>query len=530
MNGDLRLATLSLSTADVAVLVWGKTLQVSGKLGSLSLSNDAQDPTRGEVFRQILSIEGQNFAEFRYQTYDPDEAGYNGIKSTVSLTTASLKLHFLEQPLHDIYFFLVKFARLKGLYDAATQAAVQSAPQMDRMHFDISVKSPIVVIPFDPVNSQDSLVLRLGEITARNKSEVAENKISASLTGIQLVSHIRYGDELSTLKIIDDINVTAEVTQAVNVDRTQVFDIPDNQVCDIRQLYFIISYLVQVAVKISDVKLHLTQVQYIVLMNLAQSIPRVLAGAPEGYAQAESAASSVTTPLTTPDPDSSQSAGLAPELIINLKDGIIWPTVDLVVAVNSVKLHLYDGNATTVANLKEHGITRFALNQSELRLKMLSDSSGEAQVVLKSFTMSNTRAGQTRFREIIPAAHHDRNQFMVLYTTSGGTNGSSLAIVTIDSPQVIFAVDPIFALVDFFTSFNSTAPSTQSEPIEAAPTQEPQSQSSFDFRLDLHDVSINVLENDSNPETQSIILTIKQIMLSQQVRFIYYSLEHLAKS
>ncbi len=230
MNGPASLATLSLSTADVAVLVLAKALRVSGKLGSLSLTNDADVYDVSHDFGQILSIEGQNLAEFRYQTYDPDEAGYNGIKSTVSLTTASLKLHFLEQPLHDIYLFLVKFARLKGLYDAATQAAVQSAPEMDRMQFEVSVKSPIVVFPFDPVTSRDTLVLRLGEITASNSSKADKNKMTAGLHGIQLVSNIHYDEALSTLKIIDDINVAADIVQVVGVDRSQIYDVPDTQV------------------------------------------------------------------------------------------------------------------------------------------------------------------------------------------------------------------------------------------------------------------------------------------------------------
>ncbi|KAF9044538.1 vacuolar protein sorting-associated protein 13 [Hymenopellis radicata] len=475
MNGPASLATLSLSTADVAVLVLAKALRVSGKLGSLSLTNDADVyGASHHDFGQILSIEGQNFAEFRYQTYNPDEAGYNGIKSTVSLTTASLKLHFLEQPLHDIYLFLVKFARLKGLYDAATQAAVQSAPEMDRMQFEVSVKSPIVVFPFDPVTSRDTLVLRLGEITASNSSKADKNKITAGLHGIQLVSNIHYDEALSTLKIIDDINVAADIVQVVGVDRSQVYDVPDTQV----------------SITISDVRLHLTQVQYGILMKLAQSIPKILAGAPEGYAQAESSAS--------------QESLIVPASVR------AWSAVDLVIVVDAVKLHLYDESATTTANLKEHGITRFALNRSELRLKMLSDGSMEAQVVFKSFTMSNTRPGQTKFREIIPATQHDRNQFMVLYTMSGGPDSSSLAII-------IFAVDPVFALVKFFTSYTPDAPiEIQDERDDAPVDRMDKAQSTFDFRLDLHDVSINVLENDANPETQSIKLNVKQVMLSQQ--------------
>lgn len=280
------------------------------------------------------------------------------------------------------------------------------------------------------------------------------------------------------------------------------------------------------AVKISDVKLQLTQVQYGLLMGLSQAIPRVLVGAPEGDAQAES----VTSPAVKPPVESDSGTPLVdlqPEL--RTVDGASrnWTTLDLVVSIDAVKLRLFDGQASTEDSLKDHGIVRFALNDSTLRFKMLSDGAGEAQVVLKSFTMGNTRPGNSKFREIIPAAQHERNQFMVLYTMSGGQNNPSLAIVTIDSPQVIFAVEPVIALLGFFTSAFSapdvnpqqSAQISQAEgevlTTEQAP---PSSQSRLDFRVDLHDVSISILENDADADSQAIQLSINQILLSQQVR------------
>jgi len=196
-----------------------------------------------------------------------------------------------------------------------------------------------------------------------------------------------------------------------------------------------------------------------------------------------------------------------------------WTTIDLVVTVNAVKLHLYDSFATAESNLKQHGIARFALNNNTLRLKMLSDGAGEAQVVLKSFTMSNTRPGNSKFREIIPAAQHDRNQFMVLYTMSGGPQAAALAILTVDSPHIIFAVDPVIALLEFFTSaFAGPRILTPTEQeFSQADVVEVKNQTAFDFRVDLHDVSVSVLESDADPESQAIKLSVNQILLSQQV-------------
>lgn len=151
---------------------------------------------------------------------------------------------------------------------------------------------------------------------------------------------------------------------------------------------------------------------------------------------------------------------------------------------------------------------------------MLSDSATEAEVVLKSFTMSNTRPGNTKFREIIPAAQHTRNQVMVLYTASGGADNSAMAVATVDSPQVIFSVEPIIGLLEFFMSaFKHETPlaelDTSEDAREAAPTQA--LSPTMDFRIDLHDVSVSVLEDDTDVNTRAIRLGIRKAFLSQQV-------------
>lgn len=205
-------------------------MSVAGRLGSLALSDDSPGPVSHPDFKEILSIEGNNFAEFKYQTFDPSEEGYKGIKTSVSLSTASVKLYFLEKPLHDIYLFLIKLAKLKGIYDAATTVAVQRASEIERMQFEISIKSPIVVFPSDTTKSKDVLVMRLGEISAHNKYDDTVNKILASLRGIQLVSRIYYDDQPSILKIIDDIDITSDIVQTSGIDRSHDLDYPDTQV------------------------------------------------------------------------------------------------------------------------------------------------------------------------------------------------------------------------------------------------------------------------------------------------------------
>ena len=250
---------------------------------------------------------------------------------------------------------------------------------------------------------------------------------------------------------------------------------------------------------------------------LSQSIPRVFTVPTDihdsilsttiGHTPAESSASLV--PL----------ANLQPELRTpsSVEGTSAWTSVDLFIAIGAVKLHLYDSQATSASNLKDHGIAKFALNDNSLKAKTLSDGALEAQVIMKSFTMSNTRPGNSKFREIIPAAQHDRNQLEVLYTVSGGADRSALAVATVESPHIIFAIEPVIALLEFFGSVAGQTP--VQDPVterDTSPTS-PSSTSALAFRFDLHDASISILEDDSDSETQAIQLTVKQILLSQQV-------------
>ncbi|CDO71578.1 hypothetical protein BN946_scf184911.g48 [Trametes cinnabarina] len=503
INDDVRIATLSLSTAYVAILLRANTMRINGRLGSLALNDDSPIQTAAPDFKQILSIEGDNFADFTYQTYDPeDRETYPGVKSSISLTTGSLKVHYLEHSLHDAYLFFMKLAKLKGLYDAATEAAVQKASEIERMQFNVSISTPIVVFPADAQRSLDVLTLRLGSLKAHNEYRNDDDRIVAGLHGIQLTSCLHYDDEPSVLKIVDDIDIDAEVTQSGHIDRTKDAIRPSTQV----------------SVKISDVRLHLTQSQYCLLIALSQSIPKVFADVPDSEL--------ISSPPETQSPDpadmqlvipgSTSSVDLKPELSPKPSPDNTppWPSVDLVVMVNAVKLHLYDALATKQANIKEHGIARFALNDNSLRLKTLSDGSLEAQVVLKSMTMNNTRHGQSKFREIMPAARHDRNQIMLLLTMSGGPNSTGLAVLTVDSPEVIFAVDPIISLLQFFSSAFLSEPEQPHDDtvVEQEEQHVNSSGPAVDFRVDLHDVSISVLEDDTNAESQAIRLVLKQLL------------------
>jgi vacuolar protein sorting-associated protein 13A/C len=296
-----------------------------------------------------------------------------------------------------------------------------------------------------------------------------------------------------------------------------------------------------VSINVSDIKLGLTQRQYCDLFALSQAVSRVVAPPPEsvpavGKPNLESTESSskkgaLNSSNTVAD---FEPANLEPEIALSPRRSI-YPTLDLELKIMTVKLQLFDDKALSEEDLRNCGIARFALHDNSVRFKMFSNGGGEAEVVLKSFTVNNTMPGPSKFREIIPAAKHDRNQFMVLFTMTGGKDNNSLAIITVESPKFLFTLEPLFALGNFFASAfvtpSSEEPADTSKPETTVKTKsesEPvasQPENPLAFRVDLNDVSVTLLESDTDANSQAIQLSIQQVMMSQQVRSLQESRE-----
>jgi vacuolar protein sorting-associated protein 13A/C len=173
----------------------------------------------------------------------------------------------------------------------------------------------------------------------------------------------------------------------------------------------------------------------------------------------------------------------------------------------------------------------------------------EAQFSQKTLSFSNTRAGNSVFRDIMPAAEHDGNQVyvtdhdrlfntdifrMVQYTQSGGSVKSSLAIVTVDSPRFTLAVEPLAALLEFAVSpFKKAAteedPATDPQVVEEPIEGPSDSRSSLAFRVEIIDSTVIVVADDTNLKSQAIQLSIKEVLVSQQ-GILALKLDHLGMS
>ncbi|PWN54382.1 hypothetical protein IE53DRAFT_157097 [Violaceomyces palustris] len=551
-NDGSLLATLTLSTADVAVLLRGNSLRVAARLGSLLLVDNAQRDFADPQFKKLLSIQGDELADFTYETFDiEDEASYPGYDSSIWLRSGSLRFTFLEEPVRDLLEFFGKFARMKAVYDAATLAASAQASHLQekvqKMHYDVVIKTPIVVIPRSS-DSSDVITANLGEIYAHNTFPPQDDKhvvvkIEAGLRHIRLASRLRCGSQDYHVQMIDDVNISLDMTQANHLaHKPSRADDPETQI----------------VAKMSDVHIKLTEQQYAFVMALTESIPRAFAVSDQDEQEDDRSSRDAVRGLPSPpeqpptadmgqdssgkhageaEPNST-SVDMLPELgtvaHVDGKEVQVHTSLDLLFSVNSIHLELFSAAATAQESLRNAQLAKFSLHGSEVKLKMLSDSALEAEVSLKTFTVTDTRPDKdTKFREIIPAVKHDGHQIMISYTMSGGSDRSALALITIDSPKVIFSLDPMFALLNFFMSaFQQTnevegkastikpSPSagevSKTEGAQQSKESASSEQGSLAFRVNVVDPTIILLAAPERTDTEAIVLSIKQVLMSQQ--------------
>ena len=255
-----------------------------------------------------------------------------------------------------------------------------------------------------------------------------------------------------------------------------------------------------------------------------ETIPAVFSGTTELEAGAEAVGLDLTLEEEHNEaPKDDGRADLAPEVVPkSIGTGKVAPKkLKLSVSLPSVKLDLFDTNALYEGDLKTHGIVRFALNSTSMELGLRDNGALQAQTWIKSLNVFNTKSGPSKFREIIPASRNERDQFHCLLTMSGGKRNSVQLIATVDSPNIVFSVDPIFALSNFFLGGLKPRAANERAVNEGKEEQKQQettpSKMSFSYRFDLYDASVSVLEDDQKADTQAIRLSLSRLSLSQQV-------------
>lgn len=534
LNDDgIKLATMQLDSALVNVFLIPEKMKVEARIGKLSLHDEVNEGSaRNSLLRQLISIEGSDLADFKYETFDPNSSDFH-YNSSIYFRAGSIRCNIVEEPFARIVKFMSKFVQMKALYDSARQAAVLQANQIqledaNKIHFDILVSTPIMVVPrlveFSDDGLCDMVVAHLGEIYAKNEyihfPEDPEgpkaNHIMAGVRDIKLSSNFNFPDNSNQyLEMIDKLDLVFDMSYVESYEAMT------------RPLAIISGYL-------SDTTMKFTELQCKFLMDASSVISGIFAG--EGMQEVEM-------------DELEQELRAQKNLNNEFTRAVATPTItnvsklDLSFHANKIALSLYNNTVGIApADLEQCGLTRFSLNDSGIKLRIKSNNDMESDIHIKSFTVHDTReVKENKFSEIIPVVSHDEYQFMCNLTLTGQESRVLKAILTVDSPKMILAFDYLFALKAFL---NYATPSHSNEldisgyeeedvdeasdddydteeSIDlslptASVTGQPQNAMRFEYHINIVDVSVILLANPKLEDSEAIVFKAEHLLLSQQ--------------
>ncbi|KIX05154.1 uncharacterized protein Z518_06026 [Rhinocladiella mackenziei CBS 650.93] len=540
-NDGVRLATLSLNSGDVGIFLDAGTMQVKARLGSLSLIDDVnQGAPENSPLRRLIAIEGDDLADFKYQTFDASRKDYPGYDSRIYLRSGSIKVNFLEEPFRKIMEFGVKFGKMQALFNAARQAAANQATQVQesaqKMHFDVFVKTPILIFPRAMVDDRprDLLTAYLGEIYAKNrfvgvpgqKDGLLVNKISAGIRHIRLITEFHFEDGTSQeLEMIDEMDLDFKIRY---LEHQAGLETPD----------------LEINGSMSPINLRISQAQFKFLMELSKTIPAAFATEDESEVEiAEELPTSIagTTKEAPSEKDVAEKPARpsfqGPELGSSTET---WTKLSLAFKAPMIGLELILAeDDEPIENFEAASISKFSLNETNVKLRMVSDGALEAELLIHSFTIRDSRTKETnKFRKIMSLINSDvQQQFMASVSISGGEDRHTIVILTIDSPRIIVALDYIFALqafanaalrsnepppiaeVEDLTDQSEDTPIERQEPSQVRTVDAESDTSSsmnLSFRINIVDAQIILIANPAISNTEAIVLGTKEVLASQQ--------------
>lgn len=540
-NDGVRLATLSLNSGDVGVFLDAGTMQVKARLGSLSLVDDInQGAPEDSPLRRLIAIEGDDLADFKYQTFDSSRKDYPGYDSGIYLRSGSIKINFMEEPFRKIMEFGVKFGKMQAIFNAARQAAADQATQVQqsaqKMHFDVVIKTPIVVFPRAMVDGRprDLLTAYLGEIYAKNRFVGVQgqpggplvNKLSAGIRHIRLTTEFHYeSGQSQELEMIDGVDLDFKIRY---LEHQAGLERPD----------------LEIDGSMSPVNLRVSQTQFKFLMELSKTIPAAFATEEESEEEiAEELPAATTESVETSQSGKTSSDELSrpsfqgPELGSGDE---VWTKLNLVFKAPMIGLELVLApEDEPIEDFDAASISKFSMNETNVKVRMVSDGGLEAELLIHSFTIRDSRSNETnKFRKIMSLINTDvQQQFMASVSISGGVERHMIVMLTIDSPRVIIALDYVFALqafantalqsdeapviaeVEDLTEDSDHSPSeeegqtTVTPPTEGAKADSPLSVS---FRVNIVDAQVILIANPAISNTEAIVLGTKEILVSKQ--------------
>lgn len=527
LNEDgLKLATLQLSTADIFLLVLPEAMEIRGKLGALSLHDEVNHGSpRDSILRNLVSIDGNDLAEFTYKTFDV-QTNTKEYNSQFEFKSGSARVNFVEDAFSKIINYASHFQRMKAVYDKAREAAISQASNIDdanKIRFDILIKAPTIVYPRLAANSNDTydqLTAHLGEIYASNTFEHGDggvhNLIEAGIRNIRILSDFHYGEVEQKAVLMEDLDVMFNINYLEEYQENRPTIIVDG--------------------KMPEIDLNLTELQLKYFLEFSDSITRVLdtSESQESLRDVEIDAANANavamhkSRVENPEP--------ASPVVFRERQPSTIPSdhkqLKLEFKVPRVSLMIYN-NTSGVASIDDKKLSSFSLNGFGISFEMQEDSHFISEIDMESFVVKDVREGSSnKFTDIVPLLKQDKNQFSLSASSDGPSDNKNITLMlSVDNPRMILALDYFFELqtfaeaglasdprmneLEFSNDANELASSSSSE-VAAQKNVDTSDPLTIGFSVNISNPSVILLADSSKKDTDAVVFKIEQVLLTSQ--------------
>ncbi|KAJ3088925.1 hypothetical protein HK100_007908, partial [Physocladia obscura] len=481
-QNNAKIATASFGALFLTVTFKFGKMFVSGRLGNLSIVDDAIRPEYGADWsREMLKIEGSEVADFDYETFNILSSDYPGYDSFLRFRAASAKLTFMEPLLNDLSNYMSQFLKMHMIMDAARKA-VEYQEINGKMKYDLDIESPIILFR-DTVNrTNKSVWMYLGKILAKNDFVITEDgsllsTVSAKIMAMKLVSNFPVGGADCMVKIVEDVNINAvcEFLKAAEDSETLV---PASQI----------------KVDVNNIKLRLTTMQYKFNLEVLDAVSKFLFPKKADEPVAQLSGSSMN----------SEFSSEFPRIL-----------TDMFVKVPTITLEIIGEDS----QLQEYSIAQLIISQLEYQTMSNSWQEGEIELHLRYINIFDTRKdGGNLFREIMPSLTREQDQFSLKIKKD--SEGRSFYNASIDTLKMILVMDHLFLIRKFFTApFSESKDATQQSEevglLEGAYDFE--SLDKFKYSVNVVDVEIILLQDPKNRSSEAIMLLGHELVISHDL-------------
>lgn len=103
------LATASFDDGLISVLMQLDTMTVHGRLGNVLVVDHMTQSLPSDIFRNFMSMEGSQVADFTFETFSMTSEEYPGYDSSLSVRAPSLRMTHLEEFTKSLQVFVIVY-------------------------------------------------------------------------------------------------------------------------------------------------------------------------------------------------------------------------------------------------------------------------------------------------------------------------------------------------------------------------------------------------------------------------------------